>query len=171
MKYQSSINKKIFFEEVKDTPISYLKNLDLSAVIQLGGSRYLFFEGWKINKRRKSHVGYYAEVGPGPFRSMEEHIAYGTIWKYLVSKKYARGYAKNPSTVFRLWGTPYITEMNTSGIFTDFEEDVENRVFQLMIITDNDTIEIVNPNRLKWVKCNPKKFKDVIINLTKKFDL
>jgi hypothetical protein len=98
---------------------------------------------------------------------MEEDVACGTVWKYLVSNKFARGLAKNPSKVYRLWGTPYIKEMNTRGTYSDYKVDVKNKVFQIMIITEDETIEIVNP-KMEWVKCNPKKFKDIMHNMIEK---
>jgi hypothetical protein len=52
--------------------------------------------------------------------------------------------------VHKLWGTPYLKEMNTRGTYSNFKEDTEGKLYQLMIITDDETIEIVNPN-LEWI--------------------
>lgn len=171
MKYRSSFDEKIFFEEAKDVPISYLKNLDLASIIKLGGYIYFFFEGWKINKSRKSRVGYYVNISSrSPYRLMEEDVAYGTVWKYTSSKKrkHTRKHGEY-CKVYRLWGTPYIIEMNTRGTYSDYKEDVDNKVFQLMIITDDDTIEIVNPKKIEWVKYNPKNMKNIITGLVQKY--
>ena len=127
-----------------------------------------FFQGWKKNKSRKSYVGFYLKISfRTAYRIMQEEEAYSSIWKYTSSDKikYSRQngeYCK----IYKLWGTPYIQEMNTSGIYSDFKEDVENKVFQIMIITDDETIEIVMPPEMEWVKYNPKKLKSVIVDLT-----
>lgn len=47
MKYKSTVDESILFEELKDTPISYLDYLDLVSVLQVYGSLQFFFEGRK----------------------------------------------------------------------------------------------------------------------------
>lgn len=168
MKYESDFDKKITFEEMQDSPISYLKNLDLASVFQISGRLYFFFEGWKKNKKRMSRAGYFLVVhNSAPYRLMEEDVAYGTVWKYTSSKKktYKR---KNGEycKVYKLWGTPYIKEMNTRGTYSNFKEDIDGKLCQIMIITEDETIEIVNPN-MDWVKYNPKRLKETLNSLIK----
>ena len=47
MKYKSDFDKNITFEEMPDTPISYLKNLDIASVFQIWGRLYFFSKARK----------------------------------------------------------------------------------------------------------------------------
>lgn len=168
MKYQSSTDQNIFFEEAIEIPISALSGLSLSVVFQGGGNLCFFFEGWKENSSRRSRIGYYLSVrNLAPFRLMEEDVAYSTVWKYLRTDKPSRKSNKKRCNVYRLWGTPYIKEMNVSGTYSDYKKDIGNKVFQIMIITDDETIELVMP-KMEWIKYDPKKIKKVMTELLKK---
>lgn len=172
MKYQSDVDKKIFFEEFQDTPISYLRGLTLVSTLLWASDIYFFFKGWKINKKRKSYVGFYLKVSfRVAYRVMQEEEAYSSVWKYRSSKnaKYSREngeYCK----VHKLWKTPYLEEMNQSGIYSDFKADVDNKVFQIMIVTGDETIEIVMPPSMDWVKYRPRNIKNVITELVQKLE-
>lgn len=163
MKYKSYVSKKISFEEIRDTPISYLKSLSLTSVLQIHGHIYFFFHGGTTDKIRSRLVGYYMKTDRWtPFRLMEEHVASSAVWKYKSSGKNTS--KKQQPTVYRLWGTPYIHEMNSSGIYSKFEKDSNNEVFQIMIITDDETIELINP-RMQWFKYNPKNLETIFTNI------
>ena len=43
MKYQSKLNKNIFFEEMQDTPISFLRGLTLVSMFLWAADVYFFF--------------------------------------------------------------------------------------------------------------------------------
>ena len=52
------------------------------------------------------------------------------------------------------------------GTYSNFKEDNADKLYQLMTITDDVTIKIVDPN-LEWIKYNPKKLKEAISSLIK----
>jgi len=169
MKYQSTYDPNIFVEKAEDMPICCLDGLDLVSIFHRSRPHF-FFSGWKKNKNRKSHVGYYLKYySLSPYRIMEEDAAHATVWKYLRDNKQYRRSSKGLCTTYRLWGTPYIKEMNTRGTYSDYKEDAKNKVFQLMIITDDETIEIIAPQKMKWVKYDPKKIKSILNDLIKKW--
>lgn len=169
MKYQSTYDQNISFEHAKDAPICHLESLRFEAVLSIGGGGcpYFFFRGWKKNLKRRSYVGYYLKYHSlSPYRIMEEHVAYSTVWKYLYSE-HQQDSPRTRCRIYRLWGTPYIKEMNNSDIYSNFKEDTENKVSQLMIITDDETVEIVAPQNIEWVKYNPTQLKKIICDLVK----
>lgn len=100
---------------------------------------------------------------------MQEDEAYSSVWRYLGTKDpHWRPNKKGRCGVYRLYGTPYIKEMNKSGTYSNYKKDIDNKVFQIMIITEDETIEIVNPQEMEWVKYNYKNLKQTIINIIKK---
>lgn len=172
MKDQSDFDKKIIFEEKRDTPISYLRGLTLVSTLLWASDVYFFFQGWKINKKRKSHVGFYLKISfRVAYRIMQEQEAYRSVWKYKSSNpaKYMRQNGES-CKVHKLWKTPYIEEMNRSGIYSDYKADLDNKVFQVTNVTDDETIEIVMPPYMDWVKFKPGNIKKVIIGLVQKLE-
>lgn len=169
MKYQCKTNENIFFEEMKNTPISYLGGLTLVSVLSWAADVYFFFEGWQKNKARRSYVAFYLKISfRTAYRLMNEQEAYSSVWKYTSSDKASyRRQNGEYCKVAKLWGTPYIEEMNKSGIYSDYKKDVDKKVFQITIVTEEETIELVMPREMDWVKYNPKKVKEVIIDLVK----
>ncbi|MES2802967.1 MAG: hypothetical protein V4654_10780 [Bdellovibrionota bacterium] len=172
MKYKADVDSNIIFEDMQDTSISYLKNLELVSIFFWEAEIYFFFQGWKINKKRKSFVAHYLKVNyQTAYRVMQEQEAYSSVWKYTSSKK-ARYNRKNSQycKVHKIWKTPYIEEMNRSGVYSDYKEDIENKVFQITIVTEDETIELVYPREMAWVKYPPKKINDIILEIMKNFD-
>jgi hypothetical protein len=172
MKYQSAYNSEIFFEKIEDTPISYMESLRLNIILDIdGGGPYFFFSGWKKNKKRKSYISCYLKYRSlSPYRLMEEDVAHATVWNYLNARETYPASNKDHCRVYFLWGTPYIKEMNTRGTYSDYKQDIGNKVFQIMIITDDETLEIVDPHNMEWIKYNPKKMRDILTGFINNFE-
>lgn len=175
MRYKSNIDKNITCEEWK-TPLKGADSLSLECVMQIGGDVYFFFY-WRKSKYDKKREVFktvkkkYVALRISylcPYRLTEENISYGGVLKYLSgnNKKKDQPYCY----VYKLWNTPYIQEMDKGEWLSKLSRTgviKRSDLHQVMILTDDQTIEFISNWKPEWAEYNPQNFSKLLVQCYK----
>lgn len=162
-KIPSELDSKVYFAKAK-TPISHAEKLNIEAIYQVGKFTHFFFRSENKDKTEK----YYSlKVDrAAPYRVTEENIIYSSTLKYLKSATSFSQFKEDKSNVYILWGTPYIREMNASEDLSNYNKKDMDKVFQVLIVAEDEAVEFLAPQLMIWKEYDETSFRKLVSNKT-----
>lgn len=160
-KISSTSDSKVHFAKA-ETPISHAEKLNIEAIYQVGKFTYFFFRSENKGKSEKYHSLKVERTAP--YRVTEENIIYSSTLKYLKSATSFSQSKEDKSNVYILWGTPYIREMNASEDLSNYNKKDRDKIFQVLIVAEDEAIEFLVPQVMVWKEHDEASFKKMVSN-------